>query len=488
MAPVPPATVWNTVTTENLKMPPAVLTAISGYALQAGFFGLAFAATRAVGDWGSALQSRSMQLLLAGSAGALLLAMIGLLVARRAAGTNSRAQFRLPLLASFMTGILCLLCVEIGVRVIATPDPLGARIGGTILLPYDWPSLAAANREMLARSQQPEAFYVPDTALGWAVGPGRRSRDGLYLSSTEGLRSAIQGQRLADTPPDNRIALYGDSFAFSEEVPYADSLAPKLDAELKADGRVLNFGVPGFGVDQAVLRFRQTVREWSPRVAILTFIDDDLYRVANVYAFLKVDWGLPVSKPRFVLADDQLRLLNVPTLSGEDLFGRASIFDLPLLDRDIEFQAARWRRHPLHASWLLRLLNGLFPTWPPPSELLSDKAIAAVSTRIIEEFVREAVAAGVAPVVAYFPTSGDYSPDGRRELKRRVLANLANGGVTVTDLTDCIADRVPPGDRFVAGGHYTGAGNAGVAACLAPLIRAAGLPAAASGPAGPASQ
>ncbi|MDP2325891.1 MAG: hypothetical protein Q8N51_17950 [Gammaproteobacteria bacterium] len=449
------------------------MTAISGYALQAGLFGLAFAATRAVGDWSGALQSRSMQFLLIGTAGALLLGITGLLLARRVAGVDQKRQFQLPLVASIVTGVLCFLSIEIGVRLIATADPLGTRIGSTVLLPYDWPAMVEANQAMLARSRQPDAFYIPDSELGWAVGPSRRSKDGLYLSSPEGLRSAVQGGQQEIGLPAERVALYGNSFAFSEEVAFQDSLAPKLERELAPGARVLNFGVPGFGVDQAVLRFRQTAGKWSPRVAILTFIEDDLYRVANVYAFLKVDWGLPVSKPRFVLEGDELHLKNVPTLSGDDLFGHPSIFDLPLLDHDIEFQAQRWRHHPLHASYVIRLLNGLFPTWPPKSDLVSDETIAAVSARVIQEFESAAIDARVVPVIAYFPTSGDYSPGGRRDLKRRVLANLSVMGVPVADLTQCIADNVPQAELFVPGGHYTGPGNAGVAACLAPLVRAA---------------
>lgn len=460
-------------------MSPALLTTICGYALQAALLGLAFAATRAVGDAAGALDSGGMRLLIGGSASTLLLSCAGLLLLRRRAASNGATAFRLPLLMSLVTGILCLAVLETGVRIIARPDPLGARVGDTILLPYEWPALVSANREMLARNSQPDAFFIPDDLLGWAVGPGRRSSDGLYVSSREGLRSKVQGEALFDVPGDGRIALFGNSFAFSEEVAYADSLAPKLEVELPPGFRVLNFGVPGYGVDQAALRARYVLPEWSPRVALLTFIEDDLYRAGNIYAFLKVDWGLPVSKPRFVLRDGELQLRNSPVLAGDGLFGRDSIFDLPMLDHEIEFQAQRWRQHPLHSFYLLRLLNGLFPTWPPRGEAVSEDAIASVSTRIIADFARATAGAGVAPVIAYLPTNGDYNPDGRRVLKRRVLADLDRAGIPVADLTGCIAGLVELGDLFVAGGHYTGVGNAAVAACLAPLVRAAAGPAAA---------
>lgn len=454
-------------------MSPAILTTVCGYALQAALLGLAFAATRSVGDAAGALESVSMRLLIGGSAGALLASSASLLVLRARTAGSPASAFRLPLLVSLVTGVLCLAVLEIGVRIIARPDPLGARVASTILLPYEWPALVSANREMLKRNSLPDAFFIPDKMLGWAVGSARRSRDGLYVSSREGLRSRVQGESLVDAPRDGRIALFGNSFAFSEEVAYADSLAPKLEAALAPGSRVLNFGVPGYGVDQAVLRARYSIPDWSPRVALLTFIEDDLYRVGNIYAFLKVDWGLPVSKPRFVLRDGNLTLLNSPVLGGEDLFGRSTIFELPILDHEIEFQAQRWRQHPLHAFYLLRLLNGLFPTWPARGEAVTEEAIAAVSTSVITDFARATASAGVTPVIAYLPTSGDYSPGGRRVLKRRVLGDLAAANVPVADLTDCIAERVERQDLFVAGGHYTGRGNKAVAECLAPLVRSA---------------
>lgn len=455
-----------------MRIPPAFLTAVAGYALQGGLAALAFALTRIGGD-GQAL-GRSGNGLLLGLAGVLLAGGVGgLVLARRAARDDLRGQFRLPLLMTLITGVLCAVAIEVGLRVVARPDALGARIGNVVLLPYDWNALAAANRAMLERSRGPDAFFVSDTRLGWTVAGSRRSRDGLYVSSAEGLRGEVLGERRANVPVDNRVALFGNSYAFAEEVGFPDSLAPKLEAELPQGFSVLNFGVPGYGVDQAVLRFKLLDEAWQPRIALLTFINDDLYRVANVYAFLKVSWGLPVSKPRFVVNGGQLELRNSPPLAGEDLFGRRSIFELPLLDHEIEFVAERWYRHPLHASWLLRLLNGMYPPWPRPGPLVGDAAIADISARLIEDFANSARASGVRPVIAYIPTSGDFRTDGSRTVWNNVARQLAAANVPMTDLTACMREGALPEDElFMPGGHYTGAGNALLARCLAPIVRA----------------
>ncbi|MBL8201886.1 MAG: hypothetical protein JNK40_13035 [Chromatiales bacterium] len=451
----------------------AILAVAGGYGVQAGLLGLAFAATRAGGDLGSSLESSGSRLL-AGGALALAVTSIALLVlARRRAAAARREQFDLPLSMALVSGLLCFLVIEAGLRVIAQPDALGQRIGATVLLPYEWPAVAQANRELLAGSRPDSDFYVADPRLGWTIGPARTSEDGLYASGAEGLRSREPGLVEAAVRAGPRIALFGDSFAFSEEVAFPDSLARYLEEELGNGAQLLNFGVPGFGIDQAALRFQYEGARWAPRVAVLAFIEDDLLRTANVYTFLKGSWGLPLSKPRYVLRDGRLELVNSPTLAGEALFGRSSVFDLPYLDYEIEFVAERWRRHPLHASYLLRLLNGMFPGWPARGSLVSDDAIVALSTRIIQDFRNSALANGMAPVIVYFPTSGDLNPAGKRPIKNRVLASLAVDGVAATDLTPCFAAGSQAAEPFMPGGHYTGSGNQAMAGCLAPLIRTA---------------
>lgn len=452
---------------------PAILAVIGGYALQAGLFALAFATTRATGDWQGALAATNMRLLVGGG---LLLVMLGATwaaMARHRAKGARPAEFQLPLTMTLVSGFLCLFVMETGLRLLTVPDPLGRRLGNTILLPYEWDALARTNQEILARGNPDTAFYIADPRLGWVVGSSRASTDGLYVSSSEGLRSQRMGQQEAASRPDKRIALFGNSFAFSEEVAFSGSLAMQLEQELGGGDRVLNFGVPGYGVDQAALYFAHARSDWSPRVAILVFIEDDLVRSANVYTFLKTSWGLPLSKPRLVLRNEELELLNSPTLAGEALFERASIFELPFLDHEIEFTAERWRRHPLHASYLLRLLNGLLPPWPPKGEPVSEDAIVALNSRIIQDFERTARESGISPVIVYFPTDGDLNHGSRRVVKDRVLAELAANGVTVTDMTGCLTREIRQPELFMPGGHYTEQGNRAMARCLAPLVRTA---------------
>jgi hypothetical protein len=396
---------------------------------------------------------------------------IGLLFfAFRLSAANRRSRFWLPIMFNQVVVLFCFVVGEATLRFVARPHPLGVRIGATVLLPYDWSALVRTNLQLLERTRSKTAYYVEDAVLGWTVGPSRASIDGRYKSSAEGLRSENVGVRYAASHPRQRVLLFGNSFAFSEEVPFEDSLGRHLEQALSPGTQVLNFGVPGYGVDQALLRLRREAVNWAPRVAILSFVADDLYRNANVYLFFKLGWERPFSKPRFVLNDGTLKLLNVPNLSPDRIFASRSIFDLPLLDYDIEFAAHQWQRGPMHASYVVRHLISTFPRWPARNSFTSDPAVADLGSRVIEEFVVSTRAMNATPIVVYFPSRGDFSGQDR-SLKTQVIEQMRSQGVEVANLTECLLAQVSKEELFVANGHhYSGKGNAAVARCMRPMI------------------
>jgi hypothetical protein len=169
---------------------------------------------------------------------------------------QSPRAFHFTLLLNLLTVALAFLAAEALVRVFAVTTPDGVTIRGRALVPqHSWESLAARElaliRRFAPRGVWSTSYLVPDDRLGWTVGPGRRSRDGLYLSSEEGLRSASQGVKLSATTDRTRVALVGDSYTFGLEVSYQDTWAHRLEMDMGPDYQVLNFGVDGYGVDQA---------------------------------------------------------------------------------------------------------------------------------------------------------------------------------------------------------------------------------------------
>lgn len=398
--------------------------------------------------------------------------LVLLFICHRMGKANRREQFWVPLLAGLFVVILALAVLEIGIRVVAKPHPFGRQIGPLVLKSYEWDVTKNFNRELYENSLDSDAYYVGHSTFGWTIGSSRTSKDGLYASSTEGLRSQTAGDELMPIAAGTRIALFGDSFMFSEEVGYDDSLAHHLQNRLSDTHQVLNFGVPGYGIDQAYLTFTERSDRWSPRVAILGFIADDLIRAVNVYAFLKPTWGIPFSKPKFVLDEDQLELLNVPNIAPEKMFEAEFVSDLPHLSHDIEYFDFDWQRHVLHSSMIYRLLISAFPRYAPDNPNTSEEAISEIGARISSRFVKSATDRGITPVVLYLPSRTDFA-GGEIAIRDSTIQRASELGIEIIDMTDCLSKNLDTEALFVTGGvHYSGEGNREFAQCLTDLVPA----------------
>jgi len=119
-------------------------------------------------------------------------------------------------------------------------------------------------------------------------------------------------------PGDECISLYGDSFVYGSEVSDAETWGNLLSQRVGC--RVGNFGVGGYGTDQAYMRFRRNARDSAP-VSIVGIYSDNALRNVNQYRFLLTGVREEVYgfKPRLVLEDGRLRLVPLPTLAYDDL-------------------------------------------------------------------------------------------------------------------------------------------------------------------------
>jgi hypothetical protein len=228
--------------------------------------------------------------------------------------------------------------------------------------------------------------------------------------------------------------------------------------------RVLNFGVGGYGLDQALVRYEQDVRERRPTVSILSFITSDLRRTMFVYPFIaRPHWNMPFSKPRFILRDGDLVNVNMTPPSIEEIFSAEAISDLPLLEYERGYRSRDWEQHWYHFSYLARLFTSLFPSWEALGPDTSDDALVSINAAILRTFVRSVKEAGSVPLVVFLPVrmelgeEASYVPLGRRVLKQ--------AGIPYVDPTPCVSE-VHSAERFMGGGHYSPQSNDAVAKCI----------------------
>ncbi len=148
--------------------------------------------------------------------------------------------------------------------------------------------------------------------------------------------------------------------------------------------QVLNFGVDGYGVDQAYLRYARDVRPWRPDVVILGLINHDLFRSLAVYSFVSFPgWPFPFAKPRFVTDLDRLALLNVPLPSPESIVAARSIRELPFIEYDPGYRAEDWEWHTLDSSYLYRLIVSRARAWTGPDPRRSDTRVLELNRAIL---------------------------------------------------------------------------------------------------------
>lgn len=380
------------------------------------------------------------------------------------------SHFWLIVTINVVTMILVLITGELTIRASARSSKEGVALGSTVLVPKNWERVARHYRELLDRASGPLSFLAYDDLLGWTVGRNRRSADGLYQSSSEGIRAPHAEVTFAEHAGRTRIALVGDSFTFGNEVPYEGTWGYLLEKALGSEFQVLNFGVSGYGVDQTYLRYEKDARKWNPKIAIFGLISHDILRTATVYPFLTFpDWDIPFSKPRFILRDEDLKRMNVPPLAPEAIFSRGSISELPFLEHDIGFKENDWKKGLYHLSYLARLFVSRFPRWSTENPDVSDEAHVSVNASIVKAFVRSARQSGAIPLVVYFPHNDAKfaGPSSRLPIGKQVLQEAR---IAYTDLTPCLLE-LNPADRFVPSGlHYSPQGNAAVANCLRNVV------------------
>lgn len=104
-----------------------------------------------------------------------------------------RRLFAMIVGMNLVTVCVVSLAGEVVVRVSAVLNDQGVEVFGTALLPKDWQAVTVWNRRLLKEVPQSISYLTADNLLGWTIAPNRVSKDGLYMSSQEGIRGPAVG-------------------------------------------------------------------------------------------------------------------------------------------------------------------------------------------------------------------------------------------------------------------------------------------------------
>ncbi len=287
-----------------------------------------------------------------------------------------------------------------------------------------------------------------DGQLGWVNAPGYRSGPAVPFQVTindQGLR-AVRNYDPKPPPGVTRIAVFGDSCIFGEEVDDGDTVPAHLERLLPST-EVLNFGVHGYGLGQMAMLYEMRAREFSPaHVVVVLLVPDDLAR--DTFDF----FGHP--KPLFVReADGRVLVRNVPV---PEATRQPWIF-----------------RHVYSAAWLFGRAK---PLEVKPN--FGDQvAISLALVRQMKEWCdRDGAGLTVVPVTVAGSIERMKKDEQYRQATVLMQAALRDSGVEILDLIDPLTRAYASEGRDLAApvAHWSSRGNCliaeRIAGALAPKL------------------
>ena len=315
-----------------------------------------------------------------------------------------------------------------------------------------------------------------DPELGWDLALDERrsyddGRGGTWSYTTDDQRGRV-------TPfPSARVLIssFGESFTFGDEVDDDETWQFVLSG--LTSSRVLNFGVGGYGMDQAYLKAKRKIEAGlRTPIVILGIQTTDIARSLNAYRSLLQPRDVAGLDFKPLFADDGggYRLVPNPLdrLAGrEDVmaaFERAREHDFWYRNRILRDEFP----YVLDAARLLLIVTGLRPN--PRYDQWGNPDARRRLELAIESFEREVAARGLTPLICVIPSYRDIQDRlaGRRPASDDFFDALeircAGRGTIVVHVGRATFDAA----RFYRGefGHASAYGNQVIAHVLAERI------------------
>jgi len=318
-------------------------------------------------------------------------------------------------------------------------------------------------------SDYPRYMTERDPVLGWPLASefGRGNYDG-------------SGSRVIPAFPqigNACVSLYGDSFTWGDGVDNEHAWSNLLSQRLNC--RVANYGVPGYGSDQAFLRFLRQPEDAAP-IVIFGYLSENILRNVNRLRGLLYPGTVYGLKPRFVLeSEGALKLIPLPEF-GEDEFRKVVAHPERYLPHEYFLpggsSGVAHFKFPFTLS-VLRAVGNFHlhselrgePWYSEFYELHHPSRGLEVTAAILRAFHDTALERGQRPVIIMIPTGLDlvYHAQHGTWTYQRLMDWLAANGVEAFNLGEAIADYLGsrhPCELFrECSGHFNEEGNAALA-------------------------
>ncbi|HUR27638.1 MAG TPA: hypothetical protein VM509_05580, partial [Planctomycetota bacterium] len=258
-----------------------------------------------------------------------------------------------------------------------------------------------------------------------------------------------------------------------DEVENQDTWQRRLE-EGRPDLEVLNLGVPGYGTDQALLRWRRDGSRFQSQFVILGIWPENMCRNLGCFRYYLVPTESFASKPRMLLEDGALRVINSPVAEGDELTATlAEPESHPLLAHDFWYRAEETQPKAFQAVRVFRVAESMLSALGRKRERMrlytgANPAGIDITVAIARQFSADVRAAGATPLVLIIPMRdllGMHTAVPPFPLVRR----LREQGLDVIDLGPRIAAAVKERGAaalYARSGHHSIEGNRVLAAAL----------------------
>jgi hypothetical protein len=343
---------------------------------------------------------------------------------------------------------------------------------GIVLVPVEILSFVAgkilADKGLLYGPPKIESYatYLKnrDPVLGWpnqaTFGQGEYDQSGSRIVP-----------KFPDTTLPSCAALFGDSFTWGDEVApehaYGNVLAGLMGC------RVANYGVGGYGTDQAYIRYERVIKDSAP-IVILGHYSDNIIRNINQERGFLTNQSVGL-KPRFILEDNKLKLIPLPALTEAEHHSLRSHAQ-KLLPYDYFAPGGVSGIHSYKFPYTLSAF-GAFMHYRLQARIMGKPSYAQfydpghpsqglqVTETIIKSFVSEAQRRKQKPMVLLIPGEKDllWLRD-HGTLPYAELANrLKNSGIVVPEVAEELNRRLGDKDPCIlythcGGGHFNSEG------------------------------
>ena len=310
---------------------------------------------------------------------------------------------------------------------------------GFMIPPYKI-DIAGIEKQIEQFKKSTNSTLIYDSDLGWTYRPSTDSSSSSFsnIHNQDGIRAASVETVYKPSPPPHhlRIAIFGDSFSHGDGVPFSRTWGDKLEKSLTSLGvkaQVLNFGVGGYGMDQAYLRYKKVGKQFSPHIVIFGFAVENMLRNLNIFRniYKRTQRGIILSKPKFILGQNSLKIVNQPTIDPDlipHILSNLATSDLG--HHETFYSTAQYESQWWHASKMICLVYATFQklkliTFSPQSEA------SQLTIQIIQKFRDEVEYNGGVFVVVHLPPKTHlprYINEGsfKYEDMLRRLADLTN--------------------------------------------------------------